>query len=396
MQITLKKPRLGPELSKSLHDDIQLPNQADMQLAARSVDTLHQIQLLLDPPALILADHFLGYVTTKCLVAAVESGVPDALENRRMTIDDLAKATKTKPDRLNQVLGLLAGRGIFAHSSDSGGVYSHSPASSLIRSKHWTQWHNWISLYGNQFYDIARGIPESIKVDTSRSAAQVNFDTDEQMFAYFNRRGWMSQLHQTLGGGATAQLPGILEDYPWHDFDGGHVFDIGGGGGSFLVGLLRRFPTLTGGIYDLPHVIEHVRPKFRDENGEFTDIGHRVSDDNLIGGDFFQSVPASVFYTMKWCLHDWNDNKAMTILMVIRKNIIKKPGCRLVVLESILDPGHSSRLSQYGDINMMMTAHGQERTLEQWYELAEKSGWHVERVLELRRAWVKAIELRPL
>lgn len=184
----LKLQRLGPELSQSLHNDLQLPDRAIALVAAKAIDTLRQIQLLLDPPVLILADHFLGYVTTKCLVAAVECGVPDALKNGPMTLDGLAKATNTKPDRLSQILGILESRGIFARESDDD-VYSHSPASSLIQSDHWTQWHNWIRLYGNQFYDIARGIPESLKANTTRCAAQVSFDTNENMFAYFNQRG---------------------------------------------------------------------------------------------------------------------------------------------------------------------------------------------------------------
>lgn len=51
---------LGPTLSQTLHDDQHLPKMEEVHLAARATDTLHKIQLLLDPPALILADHFLG------------------------------------------------------------------------------------------------------------------------------------------------------------------------------------------------------------------------------------------------------------------------------------------------------------------------------------------------
>lgn len=56
----LKLQRLGPELSQSLHNDLQLPDRAIALVAAKAIDTLRQIQLLLDPPVLILADHFLG------------------------------------------------------------------------------------------------------------------------------------------------------------------------------------------------------------------------------------------------------------------------------------------------------------------------------------------------
>lgn len=48
-----------------LQDDDHLPDPETSNLAARAVDLTHQIQLLLDPPVLILADHFLGtYIET--------------------------------------------------------------------------------------------------------------------------------------------------------------------------------------------------------------------------------------------------------------------------------------------------------------------------------------------
>ncbi|KAI1457504.1 O-methyltransferase-domain-containing protein [Annulohypoxylon moriforme] len=385
---------LSPPLVDLLHHETKLPNIENVNRAAQTVDLLHKVQLALDPPALILADHFLGYVKSKCLSAAVDRGVPDALEKGPATLDKLAEMTHSRSDRLGQVLHILCSHGIFAYDAATG-TYSHTSASSLLRSSHWTQWHNWVTLYGDQFYDIARGIPDSTREDATRWAAQINYDTDDNMFSFFRSQGWVPQLHRTLGGGAAAQMPGILEDYPWHEVAGGLVMDIGGGGGAFIAGLMRKYPTMRGGIFDLPHVIDHVRPFFRGE-GQFSDIGDRVDDGDLIGGDFFESVPPCTVYTMKWCLHDWKDPQAIAILKIIRQNIVIEPNSRLIVLESILSDDHSARLSQYGDINMMMTANGQERTEAQWRNLAALSGWEIRKIWDLRRAWVKAMDFRPI
>lgn len=329
---------------------------------------------------------------SKCLSAAVERGVPDALENGPLSVEELAEATKSRGDRLNQVLHILSTAGIF-HRDEMTNSYSNSPASSLLRSGHRDQWHNWARLYGNQFYDIARGIPESTRGDAVRWAAQINYETDDNMFSFFKARGWVPELHRTLGGGAAAQMPGILEDYPWHEVADGLIIDVGGGSGSFLAGLLRRYGMLKGGLYDLPYVIDHVRPFFR-PGGEYADVADQVPDENLIGGDFFKSIPPSAVYTMKWCLHDWKDAQAIEILKMIRASIVPGPTSRLVVLESILSNDQSGRLSQYGNINMMMTADGQERTEEQWRNLALGSGWRIDKIWDLRGAWVKAMDFR--
>jgi hypothetical protein len=67
----------------------------------------------------------------------------------------------------------------------------------------------------------------------------------------------------------------------------------------------------------------------------------------------------------------------------------------LVVLESILSDERMGRLSRYGDMSMMMTANGQERTLSQWENLVKQAGWRIEKIYRLRNAWVQAIDLRP-
>lgn len=408
----------GPDLKQALQDDYHLPDPETLKLAARAVDLMHQIQLLLDPPVLILADHFLGisreehlqvqkkktvslantalfkgYVRSKCLSAAVDRGVADALEKGPLTIDELAEATKSREDRLDQVLRILSTCGIF-HRDNTVESYSNTPASSLLRSGHRDQWHNWARLYGSQFYDIARGIPDSTRGEAARSAAQINYNTDDNMFSFFHARGWMPELHRTLGGGAAAQMPGILEDYPWHEVANELIVDIGCGSGAFLAGLLRRYGTIKGGLYDLPHVVEHIRPFFR-SGGEYSDVANQIPEGNLSGGDFFESVPPSAVYTMKWCLHDWKDAQATEILKSIRRAVVTGPTSRLIVLESILSDDYSSRLSQYGNINMMMTADGQERTEGQWRGLAYDSGWKIDKIWDLRGAWVKALDFRP-
>lgn len=216
------------------------------------------------------------------------------------------------------------------------------------------------------------------------------------MFAYFQEHGLVPRLHQTLGSGAAAMAPGILEDYPWGEVADKIIMDIGGGSGAMLASLLRRFPSMRGGMFELQGVISHTRPFFR-TGGQFEDVGGRVADGYLIAGNFLEAVPASEVYIMKWVLHDWGDQEVVTILKNIRGAIVEnKDTSRLVLLESILADGYSARLSRLGDINMMMmTAHGMERSEAEWRHLAEKAGWGHFRLFKLRRSWVDAIELKP-
>lgn len=232
-----------------------------------------------------------GYVHAKCLAAAVELRIPDILRDRgSTTVGALSSISGARADRLGQVMNVLHNNGIFTYNPEED-LYENNHTSTLLLRDHWTQWHNWVDLYCNQFYDMARGIPASIQKDEVRWPAQINYDTNDNMFTYFRNQGWVPQLHRTLGAGATAQAPGILADYPWETVADETVIDIGGGEGALIALLLRAHGTMRGGIYDLPHVIEHSTPFFHTPDGKFADLASRVPRENLISGDFFQSIP---------------------------------------------------------------------------------------------------------
>ncbi|ERF77099.1 hypothetical protein EPUS_09238 [Endocarpon pusillum Z07020] len=403
---------LQAEINRRLHDSEKLPDKKIVPLAAKAVDVLHEIEQMLQPAQLVLAHHFsgtsastlalasnaepnIGYVSSKCLVAAVSLKIPDLLfKNGDMTVLELANAAGALEGRLRQILRLLYNNGIFTYNAENDS-YANNFRSEMLRSDHWTQWHNWVDLYGNEFYDIARGIPASVHKGTTRSAAQHNFDTDDNMFTYFDKQEWVPRLHRTLGSGAIAQAPGLVADYPWHEVGNRTVLDVGGGGGALIASLLRHNASMRGGVLDQPTVIEHIRPFFK-EGGQFADIGARVSQDDLISGDFFSKLPSYEVYVMKWCLHDWLDPEAIKILRNIREAMIPGEKSRLVVLESVMADGEMGRLSRYGDINMMMTAKGQERTADDWQRLAKAAGWVIKGIYPLRNAWVSAIEMRPV
>jgi hypothetical protein len=336
-----------------------------------------------------------GYTQTKCLVVVVDLHIPDLLSTGPQTVSQLASVSGSRPDRLGQVLLTLHNNGIFSYNA-SDATYSNNHISTLLQSSHWTQWHNWVSLYGNEFYDMARGIPDSLKADATRNPAQIFYDTDDSMFSYFTQQGWIEKFHRTLSGGAIAQAPGIVEDYPWEELETTTVMDVGGGGGGLIAALLRRHTKLQGAILDLPHVVEQAKRRFHGDDAEYKDVASRVKEEDLVGGDFMVEVPACEVYTMRWCLHDWDDEKAVVILKTIRKAIKTSKKSRLVVLEAVLSDGHSGRLSRYADLNMMVAVGGRERGEKQWKDLAARSGWMIRKIYTLRHAWPCAIEFVPI
>ncbi|KAF3797720.1 O-methyltransferase aclM [Colletotrichum gloeosporioides] len=408
---TLREPATQVELNATLHDPEALPHREVGSIAAQVVDILDDAKQMLQPSQLVLADHFMGlflslsfttsllislgsgyYLSSKSLVAAVSFKIPDILGQRPgLTISQLAESAGAREDRLRPVMRLLYNNGLFVYDAASD-TYTNNSRSNLLKSDHWTQWHTWVELYATEFYDMARGIPDSLRTDSTRTAAQINYDTDDDIFTYFQKRGWLPRVHRAFNASQIAQAAGILADYPWHDVADCVILDIGGGGGALLASLLREYPTMRGGILDLPAVIDHTRPFFHSDDGQFSDVGDRVLAEDLVAGDFLAGpIPRYEVYVMKWCLHNWLDPDVKIILQNIRDAIVVQEKSRLVVLDAVLQDGAMGRLAQYGDVQMLMTAKGRERTEKEWRQLAETSGWKVQSIYTLRNAWLQEV-----
>ncbi|KAL4969531.1 O-methyltransferase gliM [Aspergillus stella-maris] len=389
----LQTPAARSWLDRELHSYEKLPDKELEELALELVDSMDQLQLDLVPSISLLTDGFFGYLNSKALWAVVDAHVADHLATHGpQGVSPLGLRCGIQPQRLDQLLDTLVNNGIFAYDASTK-TYSNNRASALLTHDHWSQWHLWSDLYPNEFFNVSRSLPAAVKIGEARTAAQIEYGTDLDLFEYLAKEGKLAKFQRTLGAGAVAQAQGLTVDYPWGELGDSHIMDIGGGSGAFLASLLRAHPRLSGSLVDLKSVIELITPDFRNAGGKFADVGDRVAE--LVVGDFTRDIPPAAVYTMKWCLHDWMDDDVVTILKNVRRSIVLEEKSRFLVIESVKVPGRSGRLPRYGDLTMMITCNGKERSKEDWKHLGELAGWRIEKMHRVRRAWPCVIDFRP-
>src|SRR5207247_10191003 len=97
--------------------------------------------------------------------------------------------------------------------------------------------------------------------------------------------------------------------------------------------------------------------------------------------DFFESVPAGGdAYLLKWILHDWDDERATTILTNCRR--VMSEQARLLVVEVVLpDRITTGPVGTANDLHMMAVTGGRERTEADYRTLLAATGFHLARII---------------
>ena len=92
----------------------------------------------------------------------------------------------------------------------------------------------------------------------------------------------------------------------------------------------------------------------------------------VVGGDFFESVPAGDLYLLKFILHDWDDESCVKILRRCREAMA--PGGRIAILEFVVGTDGDAGLTALMDLNMLAVVNGRERSLPEFDALLHRAG----------------------
>jgi hypothetical protein len=179
-----------------------------------------------------------------------------------------------------------------------------------------------------------------------------------------------SESMSTFSG---VELGSILNSYDFSRHSS--VVDVGGAHGDLLEALLRAQTHMTGTLFDAPSVIERAATIGR------PGLEGRWS---LVGGDFFESVPAGKdLYILKHILHDWDDERALAILRTV-ENAMPRGGRLLIAEQGIAPPGVPNPGKLLDVVMLSLLESGRERSAEDFAALLSQAGLELERTIPTR------------
>jgi O-methyltransferase domain len=308
-----------------------------------------------------------GIATTQSIYAVAKLRIADLLADGPRTTEELASLAAVDPLSLYRLLRALASVGVFAEIAPA--TFALTSIAERLKTDAPDSLRAWaiftseivVPCWGELMRSLRTGHPafESIFGRSVFEHLEAHPD-DAAVFDHHQAQGGLA-LHAAV---AAAYDFGAIRT----------IVDVGGGNGSLAAAILERHPGVRAVIFDLPHVIERARAAAHPTPNSRCDY---------IGGSFFDSVPPGAdAYVLSRVLHDWDDDRAATILTNCRRAM--RADARLLVIERIVPPGNEPHESKFMDLNMLIITGGRERTEPEYRALFERSGLRLAQITATR------------
>jgi len=322
------------------------------------------------PPQMLLYQMAIGHYLSRALHVIAKLGVADLLSDGARGVEELAKATETHPPSLRRVMRLLASVGVFEEKENGGfaltalgeclraDVPGSSRAMVLLFAGIGIQdsWKDleWCVRTGEPAYR-KRGAADAFAEMAKDPAQAANFDA---AMADFTKM--------------TAVAVAAAYDFtPLRT-----LVDVGGGNGALLLGILKAYAHLQGVVADRADVVERAKKEIAASG-----LGARC---RAVAIDFFREVPGGAdAYVLKHVIHDWDDERARTILANCRR--VVPPNGRLLLVEGVypprIDGSPESRGAAANDVNMLVSTGGRQRSEAEFRSLYSAAGFRLTKIV---------------
>jgi len=305
----------------------------------------------------------------QAVIVAGQLGVADLLSGGPRSVTDLAQETGTHAPSLYRLLRYLAGRSVFAEAGD--GLFSLTTFAQPLRSDVPDSIRAEALWAGSDAYQRTWN-NLSYSVRTGRSAFEHVYG--RPFFEYLPEDPALAKIfNDVMTVNSADEGPAIVDGYDFSRFR--KIVDVGGGHGGLLALILDRCPQAVGVLFDSPDVVASVS-----RNLDPLVAAGRME---KVEGDFFKAVPPDGdAYVLKFIVHDWDDEQAVSILKNCR--VAMAPDGTVLIIEMVVEEGDAGSAAKELDITMLLFTRGRERTEKEYGELLHRAGLRLVRGLRTR------------
>jgi predicted transcriptional regulator len=337
----------------------KVPSWWAYKLLTKSIIIIEKLRAKVNPAPLKVSEAASGHFKTQVLRAGIELNIFESLQEK-INIDKLSETTKIKKEYLYRLLRVLIAYGFVKKNNDE--YIIDDMGKCLLKGNKKNMIAQVMMISGDWysgFMNLTKALSKGDKVLDDRIG--------RDYFQYLDGNKETAEIfNQSMIGLSNSVIPAILAEYDFSEAK--HIVDIGGGYGHLLLSILNNYPHIKGTVFDTAKTV------FQDVSAEKV---------NIIPGNFLESIPSvGDFYILKWILHDWDDEKALTILINCRNAM--KAGDKLLIIEFLIGDDEKSGMRLYLDMLLLTMFNGKERTIRQIQKLVNDAGLKYIRTIATR------------
>ncbi len=294
---------------------------------------------------------FTTYWEFLALKAACEINLFDAIELGAKTLYQIQFLLNLHPRTLQFLLGFLEREEYIKKENKT---LLLTEKGKLLTEKHPESLKQACILWGNEHLTAWQNLAYTLK--TGKPAFEKIFG--KPFFDFIAEHPEkLKNYHQAMETYARDDYQNLPELFDFAKYQ--TIADLGGGTGTLLKILARKFPDKEFILFDLPEVVKLA-----------TNLPKNI---RTFGGSFFKKIPFKAdIIILSRVLHDWNDEKTKKILERAKKAL--KPQGKILIMEILQNQIHAHLLS----LNMMLITRSFERTLEEYEKLLENVDMKIE------------------
>ena len=313
------------------------------------------------PPALFQMAS--SYWISQAIYVAAKLGIADLLKDGPLKCSEIAAIAGTDVRSLFRLMRALSSLRIFAQTEND--YFSLLPLGENLRADVPGSLKAIIITLGEIHYQACGALLHAVQ----KGSPAFDQVFGAGLFEYLDQN---ADAANSFNEGM-ASLAGMLAYAVVLAHDLSHVssiVDVGGGNGRFLETILEIYPEIQGTVFDCATTIERNLRPARSQS-------RRCS---YVAGDFFASVPqGGDVYFLCGVVHDWDDDRAVTILRNCRR-VMPVTG-RLLLLETVVPDNDSMHFGKILDLNMLAMSSGRERTRAEFSWLLTAAGFKMGRIV---------------
>jgi hypothetical protein len=276
-------------------------------------------------PGPILQTAF-GFWNAKVLLTAVEFGLFNQLDGRRLIAAELGQALGLHPRGTSDFFDALVAMRFLDRDGDGPDArYGNTPegATYLVQSSP-RYIGGILEMLNARLFKFWHDLPEALR--TGKPQNEVKHSGKQMFEELYSDPARLEQFMGAMTGLSRMNFELFAERFDFGPFK--TMCDVGGATGLLSMEVARRHPHLHCTSFDLP-VVEPIARKHIAAAG----LSDRVA---TAGGDFFKDpLPKADLITMGMILHDWNLDRKRQLIRAAYDAL--PPGGAFVVIEALID-----------------------------------------------------------